>query len=64
MFNEYRDVMTVREAAEALGVCEAAVYRMVKENTIGCRRIGRRIVIPKVCLVQYVKAAQYTVSRL
>lgn len=64
MFNEYRDVMTVREAAEALGVCEAAVYRMVKEQTLGCRRIGRRILIPKLCLIQYVKAAQNNVFYL
>lgn len=64
MFNEYRDVMTVKETAEALGICEAAVYRMVKENTIGSHRVGRRILIPKVCLIQYVKSAQYLVSHL
>lgn len=64
MFAEYRDVMTVKEAADALGVCKASVYRLVKDQTIGCRRVGRRILIPKVCLIQYVKAAQYTVPHL
>ena len=64
MFNEYRDVMTVKETAEALGICKAAVYRMVKENTIGSHRVGRRILIPKTCLIQYVKSAQYRVSHL
>lgn len=64
MFNEYRDVMTVDQAAQALGVCKASVYRMVKENVIGHRTVGRRILIPKVCLIDYVNSARFLVSKL
>lgn len=62
MLNNYPDVLTVQMAAEALGVCEASVYRMVKEKTIGFRRVGRKILIPKVCLTDYLNSARYMVS--
>lgn len=62
MLNNYPDVLTVQQAAEALQVCETSVYRMVKEHTIGFRRVGRKILIPKVCLVDYLNSARYQVS--
>ena len=62
MLHHYPDVLTVRQAAEALCVCEASVYRMVKERSIGFRRVGRKILIPKVCLVDYLNSARYQVS--
>ena len=63
MFNEYRDVLTVQETAEALGLCEASVYRLIHRKEIGYRRVGRKFLIPKCCLVNYIKAAQYIVSQ-
>lgn len=64
MFNNFPDVMTVQQTAEALGVCEASVYRLIKERTIGCRRVGRKILIPKVCLIDYINSARYSISKL
>jgi len=61
MLNNYPDVLTVQQAAQALGVCEASVYRMVKERAFGSRRVGRKILIPKVCLIDYLNSARYTV---
>jgi len=63
MFKEYPDVMNVQQAAQALGVCEASVYRLVKDRVIGCRRVGRKILIPKVCLIDYLNSARFSVSR-
>lgn len=63
MLNNYPDVMTVQMVAAALGVCEASVRRMIKENTIGYRKIGRRILIPKVCVIDYLNSARYSVSK-
>lgn len=64
MFNSYPDVMTVQQTAEALGVCEASVYRLIHQKAIGTRRVGRKILVPKVCLIDYVNSARYTVSHL
>ncbi len=64
MLNNYPDVLTVQQTAQALGVGEGSIYRMVRENILGCRRIGRKIIVPKVCVIDYLNSARYTVSRL
>lgn len=58
MFNEYPDVLSVRQAADALSVCEASVYRLVKDRGIGSCRVGRKILIPKICLIDYLNSAR------
>lgn len=62
MFKEYPDILTPKSAAKALGISEASVYKLVRQRSLGCRRIGRKIIIPKVCLVDFVQSARYTVS--
>jgi len=64
MLKEYPDVMTVYQASQALGICEASLRRLIAQNIIGHRRVGRRILIPKVCLIDYLNSARYTVSHL
>ena len=64
MLNNYPDVLTVQQAAEILGVCKASVYRMIKERTIGSRRVGRRILVPRICIVDYLNSARYNVQKL
>ena len=63
MLNNYPDVLTVKQVAEALGVCDRAAYQLIHEHTIGSRRVGRRILVPKVCLMDYLNSARYTVPQ-
>ena len=63
MFKDYPDVLTVQQAAQALGICEASVYRLIHERTIGSRRIGRKYLVPKVCLIDYINSARYMISK-
>ncbi len=63
MFKEYPDILDVPEVAQALGIGKNTAYRLVREHKIGCKRIGRRIKVPKACLVDYVNSARYTVSQ-
>lgn len=63
MFNEYPDVMTPQLVAEALGVNVKSVYALIRDQVLGCKRIGRKYIIPKICLQQYVRSAQYTVKQ-
>lgn len=54
--------MTPAEAAHALGIGKASVYRSIREKRLGCKRIGRKIIIPKPCLVDFIQSARYTVT--
>ena len=62
MFKDYPDIMSVAEAAAALGICKASVYQLLQKKQLGCRRIGRKIIIPKVCLIDFARSARYTVE--
>ena len=64
MLNEYPDVLTVKEVAQALNLCENSVYRLIERREIGVKRVGRKILVPKVCVSDYLTSARYTVSHL
>ncbi len=64
MLNNYPDVLTVRQVAEILGICENSAYRLIQDRAIGSRKVGRAIRVPKVCLIDYLNSARYTVSHL
>lgn len=64
MFKDYPDILTVPQAAAALGISKNTVYGLINSQAIGCKRIGRKILIPKVCLVDYVLSARFTVRNL
>ena len=57
MFKDYPDVMTPAE-----GIGKASVYRLIHEKRLGCKYIGRKMLIPKACLVDFVQSARYTVA--
>ena len=62
MFKDYPDILTVPQVAQALGIGTNTAYLLVKERVIGSKHIGRKIIVPKACLVDYVLSARYTVS--
>ena len=62
MFKEYPDILTPKEAACALGISQASVYKLVRQQALGYRRAGRKIIIPKLCLIDFVQSARYTVA--
>ena len=62
MFTAYPDVLTVGQVAEALGIGKNKAYELINSKVIGSRRIGRRILIPKVCLIDFIESIRYTES--
>ena len=62
MFNSYPDVLTVEQMAEALRIGRNTAYELVRRHEIGSRRIGRHIIIPKICLIDYVNSSRYNVG--
>ena len=62
MFNTYPDVMTVRQIAKALGIGINKAYELVNDGIINSKRIGRKILIPKLYLIDYIQSTRYNNS--
>lgn len=58
MFEDYPDILSVPEVAKALGIGKKAAYTLVNENRLGCIRFGKKIKIPKYCLVEFIETAR------
>ena len=54
MGSENRLVMTVTEAAVALGISRAHAYELVARRELPALRLGRRVVIPRRALERLV----------
>jgi len=63
MFNEYPDIMSVEQLSKALGIGKNSAYELIRSRAIGCKRIGRKIIIPKSCVIDFVQSARYTVVK-
>ena len=61
MFQDYPDILSPIQAAQALQIGKNSLYRLLREKQLGCKRIGRKIIIPKLCLMDYIRSARYTV---
>ena len=62
MLNKYPDVLTVKELANISGIGINKAYELVNLRVIGSKRIGRRIVIPKLCVIDYLESSRYNVN--
>ena len=59
MFEDYPDVLTTEQARTALGIGMNAMYRLLSEKKINHMRVGRKILIPKRFLIDYVLGECY-----
>ena len=55
MFTAYKDVVTVKQLAEMLGIGITLAYRLVKQKTIQSIKVGREYKIPKHCVINYLE---------
>ena len=53
MFNHYHDVLSVKELCEALSIGRNTAYALLRSGEIKSIRIGRKIKIPKIYLIEY-----------
>ncbi|MDD6526350.1 MAG: helix-turn-helix domain-containing protein [Oscillospiraceae bacterium] len=54
MFNNYKDILTVDEACAALSIGKNSIYKLLKTGTIKSIKIGRKYIIPKIYLIDYI----------
>lgn len=53
MFTAYKDVVTVKQLAEMLGIGVTLAYRLVQQKTIKSIKIGRQYKISKSNVIAY-----------
>ena len=56
---DYPDVMSVSQLAEALNIGRNSAYELIKSGEIAYRKIGRKYLIPKRCVLDYLGGARY-----
>ncbi len=56
MFNEYKDILSVKELCEALHICQTTAYKLLREKKIKNIQIGKIYKIPKNHLIEYIEA--------
>ena len=55
MFPEYPDVVNVEQLSEMLGgVSTKSVYRLLKKGEIQSKYVGKRYLIPKLYVIDYI----------
>ena len=62
MFDNYPDIMTVKQVSDALGIGINSAYGLINRRVIGSRKVGKKILVPKSCVIDFAEAARYTVS--
>lgn len=53
MLKEYPDVMSIEQMCEILSVSTKTGYKIIKEGSICCLKVGRAYRIPKAHLLTY-----------
>lgn len=56
---DYPDILTLKELMEILHIGKNTAYYVLKNGIIKSHRIGRKYLIPKCCVYDYIKSAQY-----
>lgn len=54
MFDSFRDVLSVQEAYNALHIGKNTLYNLLKSGIINSIRIGKKYLIPKIYLIDYI----------
>lgn len=57
MLEEYKDILTTDDLYEILPIGRNAIYNLVKNKELKTIRIGKKILILKESLIDYLKSA-------
>ncbi len=60
MLSNYNDILSVKEVCEILHLCKNKVYELLNKGDIKARRIGRKFLIPKASLIDFINSVRYT----
>ena len=57
MFLQYPDVVTIQQVMEMLNIGKNKAYELIQNGTIQTVRIGKKYIIPKVAVIQFLSRA-------
>ncbi len=60
LLKNYGDVMIVEEVCEVLKLGKNKVYELLQKSEISSRRIGRKYLIPKKSVIDFLESVRYT----
>ena len=55
VFKGYPEVLNVKQVSAVLGISEKTVYKLIRNGTFACMKVGWEFRIPKVVIMKYVK---------
>ena len=58
LLEEYKDVINIKDLCEILNIGKNTAYKLLKNNDIPNRRLGKKYIIPKFGLIEYLKGVQ------
>ena len=58
MFENYPDVVSVEQVAEMLHLSDSFVYRLLRAGKIKAKRIGKRYIIAKISIINFIKTEE------
>ncbi|GHU94764.1 hypothetical protein FACS1894208_06400 [Clostridia bacterium] len=62
MFDEYPDMLTVKEVAQYLRIGTNKAYALIASNVIPCLKLGKKILVPKQKFVEVLEEMCYNKS--
>ncbi|MCD7888745.1 MAG: helix-turn-helix domain-containing protein [Oscillospiraceae bacterium] len=60
MLKNYGDVMIVEEVCEFLKLGKNKVYELLQSGDIASRKVGRKYLIPKKSVIDFLESVRYT----
>ena len=60
MLNDYPDVLSVKQVMEVLHVSKKSVYELLHNKEIKSKKVGRKYIIPKICVQNFLLSAANT----
>ncbi len=58
MFDKYPDVLSIEQVMQALGIGKNTVYKLIQNRKLCCIRIGRKYIVPKIFLIDFIEACR------
>ena len=64
MFENYDDIVTVKQLAKMLKIGRNTAYELVRTSAIKCVRVGRKYIIPKQSVVDFMSDSCYNCNEI
>ena len=60
MFTEYDEILSIEDVMEILHIGKNSVYSLLKSNEIRNIRVGKRYIVPKQSVINFINAITET----